>query len=151
MKAKFFLGLLLVIFFALTTYVFLAYYYSAPKNIQVEHQLVLSQKKSIEKEESWLFSLLKSQKNYTYPATEIKVNVDFKSLAERSESTKLVIKDLDDYKFFCLNEVLKEENVEYAYEQAGNLANIIIYLPEGLKRKQIIQDLRHYEIEYIAQ
>lgn len=151
MKANFFLGLLLVAFFALTTYVFLAYYYSAPKDIQVEHQPILSQKKSIEKEESWLFSLLKSPKNYTYPATEIKVNVDFKSLTERSESTKLVIKDLDDYKFFCLNEVLKEEDVEYAYEQVGNLANIIIYLPEGSKRKQIIQDLSHYEIEYTAQ
>lgn len=151
MKVKIFLGLVLVVIFALTTYTFLVYYYSTPEDVRVIHQPLSFQKKSVEKEDSWLSSLLKSPKSYAYPATEIKVNVNFKSLGEKSDSTQLVVKDLDDYKFFCLNEVLKEEKIEYAYEQAGDLVNIVIYLPKGSRKKQIIQELKHYEIQYTVQ
>lgn len=152
MKVKIFLGLVLVVIFALTTYTFLVYYYSTSEDVQVIHQPLSFQKKSVEKEDSWLSSLLKSPKSYAYPATEMKVNVNFKSLEEKSDSTELVVKNLDDYKFFCLNEVLKEKEIEYAYEQAGNLVNIIIYLPnKGSRKEQIIQELKYYEIQYTIQ
>ncbi|WP_219349822.1 hypothetical protein [Helicobacter sp. 13S00482-2] len=105
----------------------------------------------IEHDKSWLKDSLKNFKPYTYPATEIKIHMDFKSPDDKSIPTKLVIDNLDEYKFFCLNEILKEKKLEFAYYQAKNSTNIVIFLPSDKRRNQIMQDLKYYEIQYKLQ
>lgn len=100
---------------------------------------------------SWLEESLKNSKSYTYPATEIKIRMDFRSPDDKSIPTKLVIDNLDDYKFFCLGEVLKEQKLEFAYYQSKNSTNIVVFLPSDKRRNQIMKDLKYFKIPYQLQ
>ncbi|PAF42563.1 hypothetical protein [Helicobacter sp. 11S03491-1] len=151
-KAKLLLGILLIAIFALLFYILFLYYRSLPKNTyQIARTTHIPQKQNIKKDHSWLESLLKKPQSYSYPATEIKIGVHFKSPNEKANLTRLIVNHLDDYKFFCLNEVLKEENIDFAYYQSNDSINIVIFLPNDSRKKQIMQDLKYYEIQYKVQ
>ncbi|PAF47000.1 hypothetical protein BKH41_08205 [Helicobacter sp. 12S02232-10] len=152
MKAKLLFGFLLIVIFALSVYILFFYYTSIPKDtFNINHNESAVEKNKIQGETLWLQSLLTKSQNYSYPATEIKIGVNFRSPNEKINPTKLVIQHLDNYKFFCLNEVLKQEKIEFAYYQTGNSIDIVIFLPNDSRKKQIIEDLKHYEIQYKAQ
>ncbi|PAF52618.1 hypothetical protein [Helicobacter sp. 13S00477-4] len=104
-----------------------------------------------ENEPSWLPNFAQKPLPYSYPATEIKIGVEFKNSNEKNSATKIIINQLDDYKFSCLNEVFKEEKVEFAYYQSKDSINMIVFLPSNRKKEQILQDLRYYEIQYKLQ
>ncbi|MDU7693070.1 MAG: hypothetical protein E7K04_02360 [Helicobacter sp.] len=91
-------------------------------------------------------------KDISLPVSEKSFKVEFQSDEQRAKN-QIVIKNIDEEMLFCLREVFKDEEVNYAYHQSGNdLKNqsldLIIY-PEN-KLSHIKALLNYYEIKIDA-
>lgn len=156
MKLKLLLGFCLIIILSLSVYMIGVFYIHYKASIKTDDTIPKTHiQKDVgslsDSDNSWLEDSLKNSKSYIYPATEIKIHMDFRSPNDKSIPTKLVINNLDDYKFFCLGEVLKEQKLEFAYYQSKNSTNIVVFLPSDKRRNQIMEDLKYFKIPYQLQ
>ncbi|AFI05551.1 hypothetical protein [Helicobacter cetorum] len=88
-----------------------------------------------------------TQESTNYPVVEHHFEVSFEK--KDFKYSKLIIKDLEKYQFLCLKEILKQEKIDYAYDNTPNQSNLIIYLDES-KRESFLDDLDYYKIRYHA-
>ncbi len=94
-----------------------------------------------------LFQNLDAQEVINYPVVEHHFEIPFEE--KKREYSKLIIKDLKDYQWWCLKEILKKEQIDYAYDSTKNQPNLIIYLDEN-KKERLLADLDYYKIRYHA-
>ncbi|MFP6168517.1 hypothetical protein ACLGBK_06775 [Helicobacter pylori] len=87
------------------------------------------------------------QEVINYPVVEHHFEIPFEE--KKREYSKLIIKDLKDYQWWCLKEILKKEQIDYAYDNTKNQPNLIIYLDEN-KKERLLADLDYYKIRYHA-
>ncbi|WQZ76326.1 hypothetical protein KVJ64_01040 [Helicobacter pylori] len=87
------------------------------------------------------------QEVINYPVIEHHFEIPFEE--KKREYSKLIIKDLKDYQWWCLKEILKKEQIDYAYDNTKNQPNLIIYLDEN-KKERLLADLDYYKIRYHA-
>ncbi|GAA7644078.1 hypothetical protein ckin59_09510 [Helicobacter pylori] len=90
---------------------------------------------------------LDAQESINYPVIEHHFEIPFEE--KKREYSKLIIKDLKDYQWWCLKEILKKERIDYAYDNTKNQPNLIIYLDEN-KKERFLADLDYYKIRYHA-
>ncbi|WP_024113975.1 hypothetical protein [Helicobacter pylori] len=90
---------------------------------------------------------LDAQEVINYPVIEHHFEIPFEE--KKREYSKLIIKDLKGYQFLCLKEILKKEQIDYAYDNTKNQSNLIIYLDEN-KKERFLADLDYYKIRYHA-
>ncbi|WRF60249.1 hypothetical protein FNE50_05050 [Helicobacter pylori] len=90
---------------------------------------------------------LDAQESINYPVVEHYFEIPFEE--KKREYSKLIIKDLKDYQWWCLKEILKKEQIDYAYDNTKNQPNLIIYLDEN-KKERLLADLDYYRIRYHA-
>ncbi|RVZ96664.1 hypothetical protein [Helicobacter pylori] len=90
---------------------------------------------------------LDAQEVVNYPVIEHYFEIPFEE--KKREYSKLIIKDLKDYQWWCLKEILKKERIDYAYDNTKNQPNLIIYLDEN-KKERLLADLDYYKIRYHA-
>ncbi|WP_120904832.1 hypothetical protein [Helicobacter pylori] len=90
---------------------------------------------------------LDAQESINYPVIEHYFEIPFEE--KKREYSKLIIKDLKDYQWWCLKEILKKEQINYAYDSTKNQPNLIIYLDEN-KKERFLADLDYYKIRYHA-
>ncbi|GAA8410993.1 hypothetical protein HpNP44_12250 [Helicobacter pylori] len=90
---------------------------------------------------------LDAQEVINYPVIEHHFEIPFEE--KKREYSKLIIKDLKGYQFLCLKEILKNEQIDYAYDNTKNQPNLIIYLDEN-KKERFLADLDYYKIRYHA-
>ncbi|MCH4605742.1 hypothetical protein [Helicobacter pylori] len=90
---------------------------------------------------------LDAQEIINYPVIEHHFEIPFEE--KKREYSKLIIKDLKGYQFLCLKEILKKEQIDYAYDNTKNQPNLIIYLDEN-KKERFLADLDYYKIRYHA-
>ncbi|GAA7605572.1 hypothetical protein VN0052_07840 [Helicobacter pylori] len=90
---------------------------------------------------------LDAQESINYPVVEHYFEIPFEE--KKREYSKLIIKDLKDYQWWCLKEILKKEQIDYAYDSTKNQPNLIIYLDEN-KKERFLADLDYYKIRYHA-
>ncbi|ANH47110.1 hypothetical protein [Helicobacter pylori] len=89
---------------------------------------------------------LDAQEVINYPVIEHHFEIPFE---EKREYSKLIIKDLKGYQWWCLKEILKKEQIDYAYDSTKNQPNLIIYLDKN-KKERFLADLDYYKIRYHA-
>ncbi|GAA8064211.1 hypothetical protein HpDR60_17020 [Helicobacter pylori] len=87
------------------------------------------------------------QESINYPVIEHHFEIPFEE--KKREYSKLIIKDLKDYQWWCLKEILKKEQIDYAYDSTKNQPNLIIYLDKN-KKERFLADLDYYKIRYHA-
>ncbi|MCQ2921024.1 hypothetical protein JT092_00205 [Helicobacter pylori] len=87
------------------------------------------------------------QESINYPVVEHYFEIPFEE--KKREYSKLIIKDLKDYQWWCLKEILKKEQIDYAYDSTKNQPNLIIYLDKN-KKERFLADLDYYKIRYHA-
>ncbi len=87
------------------------------------------------------------QKVINYPVIEHHFEIPFEE--KKREYSKLIIKDLKGYQWWCLKEILKKEQIDYAYDNTKNQPNLIIYLDKN-KKERFLADLDYYKIRYHA-
>ncbi|WP_120866393.1 hypothetical protein [Helicobacter pylori] len=90
---------------------------------------------------------LDAQEVINYPVIEHHFEIPFEE--KKREYSKLIIKDLKGYQWWCLKEILKKEQIDYAYDSTKNQLNLIIYLDEN-KKERFLADLDYYKIRYHA-
>ncbi|MFP6277645.1 hypothetical protein ACLGD7_04400 [Helicobacter pylori] len=90
---------------------------------------------------------LDAQEVINYPVVEHYFEIPFEE--KKREYSKLIIKDLKDYQWWCLKEILKKEQIDYAYDNTKNQPNLIIYLDKN-KKERFLADLDYYKIRYHA-
>ncbi len=90
---------------------------------------------------------LDAQESINYPVVEHYFEIPFEE--KKREYSKLIIKDLKGYQWWCLKEILKKEQIDYAYDNTKNQPNLIIYLDEN-KKERLLADLDYYKIRYHA-
>ncbi|WP_181329421.1 hypothetical protein [Helicobacter pylori] len=90
---------------------------------------------------------LDAQEIINYPVIEHHFEIPFEE--KKREYSKLIIKDLKGYQFLCLKEILKKEQIDYAYDNTKNQPNLIIYLDKN-KKERFLADLDYYKIRYHA-
>ncbi len=91
---------------------------------------------------------LDAQESINYPVVEHYFEIPFEE--KKREYSKLIIKDLKDYQWWCLKEILKKEQIDYAYDSTKNQPNLIIYLLDENKKERLLADLDYYKIRYHA-
>ncbi len=90
---------------------------------------------------------LDAQEVINYPVIEHHFEIPFEE--KKREYSKLIIKDLKSYQWWCLKEILKKEQIDYAYDSTKNQPNLIIYLDKN-KKERFLADLDYYKIRYHA-
>ncbi|GAA9232692.1 hypothetical protein Taiwan907_11450 [Helicobacter pylori] len=90
---------------------------------------------------------LDAQEVTNYPVIEHHFEIPFEE--KKREYSKLIIKDLKGYQWWCLKEILKKEQIDYAYDNTKNQPNLIIYLDKN-KKERFLADLDYYKIRYHA-
>lgn len=101
-------------------------------------------------EKHWLDSAKDLDSNNVYPAQEFEVFIDFIDSSKQNVAKKLLIQAITKDEYMCLSEVLKEKNINFAYNNNQNHIDIIIYLPNDFKTSQnLMKELSYYDIAYI--
>ncbi|MBH0272646.1 hypothetical protein I6746_06880 [Helicobacter pylori] len=90
---------------------------------------------------------LDAQEVINYPVIEHHFEIPFEE--KKREYSKIIIKDLKGYQWWCLKEILKKEQIDYAYDSTKNQPNLIIYLDKN-KKERFLADLDYYKIRYHA-
>ncbi|ANV97797.1 hypothetical protein BBW65_02805 [Helicobacter enhydrae] len=101
-------------------------------------------------EKGWIDAIAnQKQKSYIYPTNELMMKFNFKSNQE--DPLRLIVDDLSEYRFYCLNQVLSNNQVEYAYYRKGKTIQLVVFLNDEIKRKKILEDFKYYQISYSIQ
>lgn len=95
--------------------------------------------------ESWSAIFAKKEvPHYRYPVPEMFLALDF---SPKSYTDILQISNLDEYKFFCLKEILKSNNIKFIYKIVRQKATLEIAL-DSAKKGKLLSDLARYNIDY---
>ena len=62
--------------------------------------------------------------------------------------TVIEIKDLDEYKYFCIAQVLKQNKLESTYYKSGEVLRLMVFIDDELVLQKFLQDLQYYRIQY---
>lgn len=86
---------------------------------------------------------------YLYPAPELHVKLDFpKDSLAALKTFRVVVGELDPYRFFCLNQVLLAHGIDYAYYKAGGDIRLIVTTKDEAYLRSVLKELQRYEITY---
>lgn len=95
--------------------------------------------------ESWSSIFAKKEvPHYRYPVPEMFLALDF---SPKRYTDILQISNLDEYKFFCLKEILKSNNIKFTYKIVRQKATLEIAL-DSANREKLFSDLARYNIHY---
>lgn len=87
-------------------------------------------------------------KDFAYPATELQIKLDLVGHMEHEKVYRIVIGDVDSYKFFCINQVLSSNGIKYSYYRTDGFVRLIIATSDRKYMEQVLSELEDYGIEY---
>lgn len=99
----------------------------------------------------WIQNTEKTTKasSFQFPTNVLDINIEIKRESDlKIDPTKIVVKNLDDYKFFCLNEILRQKHVDFSYFKNNDSLHLLLFIPDEAKRKLLLKDFEYYGIEY---
>ncbi len=77
------------------------------------------------------------------------INIEVKRYEDlKTDYTKVLVKNLDDYKFFCLNEILRQKHIDFSYFKHKDTLDLLLFMPNEAQREMILNDFKYYGIEY---
>lgn len=99
--------------------------------------------------DNWILKLKDTEgKNYTYPVSEIQISLQEEKPGLDEKFYKVVIDGLDGYKFFCVNQVLSANNINYSFYKEEGLVKLVIASPSYKNLKGVMDTIREYGIDY---
>lgn len=103
----------------------------------------------IEHDDMWLRDFTTySNDSFQYPATELFVKFDFAKNPQDNAIRSIEIKDLDEYKYFCVAQVLKQNKLESTYYKSGDVLRLMVFIDNDTILQKFLQDLQYYRIQY---
>ena len=71
--------------------------------------------------------------------------------SKQSIPSAISISELDEYKFACVKQVLRQNNIESAYYKSGNTLKLVVLLTDEAMYKRLLADLQYYRLNYSVQ
>ncbi|RDU56366.1 hypothetical protein CQA49_01515 [Helicobacter sp. MIT 00-7814] len=105
-----------------------------------------------EDSQAWLegFSDATAQnQTFQYPATELFVKFDFADENDTKSIRSIEIEELDEYKYFCVAQVLKQHKLESTYYKMGEKLRLMVFIEDSAVLKKFLEDLDYYRIQYV--
>lgn len=99
----------------------------------------------------WLDRLSgQDEREFIYPASELQVKLLFADELKQSskEIFRVSVGVINDYQFFCINQVLGAYNIEYSYYKIGESISLVVATEDENYLRSVLEKLRHYEINY---
>jgi len=110
--------------------------------LKIAKEVVVEKPKQI-----WLEQFSKTQlQDYSYPVTEILVQVDLNKKLIIKTIYKLSAKDLDPYQVFCLKEELKQHKLRSYLKKERYNIELLIYSQDKKRLTSLVQSLKNYNI-----
>ena len=102
-------------------------------------------------ESEWVDRLSgKNEREFIYPASELQVKLLY--AGETKKDTKEVFKVsvgvINDYQFFCINQVFGAHNIEYSYYKIGENIWLVVATEDEKYLRRVLEKLKHYAIHY---
>lgn len=100
---------------------------------------------------AWIENARQKAKDSTYqfPSNILDIGVDVKQYQDlKMDYTKVVVKNLDDYKFLCLNQILRQNRIDFSYFKKQDSLDLLLLIPDKAKREAILNDFAYYNIDY---
>ncbi len=96
----------------------------------------------------WLDKLAKERKpDFSYPVSEMEIELPLKAPIKKRIYYRLLVKDLDPYKRFCLKQLLKREGVRYAMFRKKTEGVLVINDLNRKQLKKVIELIREYDVD----
>jgi len=121
-----------------------------PQSDEVRTSLLLETNDSFNfKTNDWINRLKESKKSdFIYPVSEIEIALKEDTPELDKKFYRVVIDELDGYKFFCVNQVLSANNINYSFYKDGGLVKLIIASADYKELRNIMETVKEYGIEY---
>ncbi|MCH5323507.1 MAG: hypothetical protein J1E31_08055 [Helicobacter sp.] len=100
---------------------------------------------------SWIERFSKNNDiQYFYPATELQVKFLFADNLSRpvKQIFRVSVGIINDYQFFCINQILNAHNIEYSYYKVGENIWLVVATEDENYLRNVLDKLKHYEINY---
>lgn len=102
-------------------------------------------------ESEWVDRLSgQNEREFIYPASELQVKLLYAS--ETKKDTKDVFRVsvgvINDYQFFCINQVFGAHNIEYSYYKIGENIWLVVATEDEKYLRRVLEKLKHYAIHY---
>ncbi|MDE5602460.1 MAG: hypothetical protein K2I71_00850 [Helicobacter sp.] len=93
----------------------------------------------------------KSSSPFVYPAPVMQVKLLLEDDVQKSneEAFRVSVGVIDDYQFFCMNQVLSAHKIKYSYYKVGETIWLIVLTQDESYLRSVLDKLKHYEINYI--
>lgn len=86
--------------------------------------------------------------DFIYPALELDISFDLASLEKRQKQFRVFMEEMDSYKFFCLNQVLTSNGINYAFYKNGKGIQLMVSAKSEEFLSSVLEQLKRYDIEY---
>ncbi|MCF6201211.1 MAG: hypothetical protein L3J42_03665 [Hydrogenimonas sp.] len=101
-----------------------------------------------DKSSRWLQELAGREKpSYSYAVTEMEISLPLKKRSESRVGYKLILGNLDDYKMFCVKQLLERKGVDYSAYRRDGRALLIVHDIDKKREKEISSLLKDYDIK----
>lgn len=101
---------------------------------------------------AWVSRLAMQDKaEYIYPAPEMQVKLMLSSEMEQEQESKIYrvsVGVIDEYQFFCINQVLSAHKIKYSYYKVGDHIWLLVASNNQDYLHNVLEKLKHYEINY---
>jgi hypothetical protein len=129
-------------------------YRYANQNEQISYTSPL-EKRPLERREKkpsigakWLEDLAEKRRpSYAYAVSEMEIDLPLKRKPEPHTAYRLILKHLDNYKMFCIRQLLEQNGIDYAIyrEKENGILTVHNLSKEGLDR--IVKMVKKYDID----
>jgi len=120
---------------------------SSPEFHKSENLSLSDKKVKKESKVLWLDSFSKnSVKSYSYPVTEVYLEIDLDEKINNTITYELSASLLDQYQLFCLKEELKRHKLRYNLKKYNDRVELFIYSQNRKSLNSLVKVLKDYKI-----
>ncbi len=96
----------------------------------------------------WLRDMaLKEKPTYSYAVSEMELSLPLKKGVLPKTSFRLTLSNLDDYKMFCIKQLLEREGVDYSVYRRAGKALLVVHDIEKKRLNKISRLVKEYDVE----
>lgn len=102
-------------------------------------------------ESEWVDRLSgKNEREFIYPASELQVKLLYADEIKKDtkEVFRVSVGVINDYQFFCINQVFGAHNIEYSYYKIGDNIWLVVATEDEKYLRSVLEKLKHYAIHY---
>jgi hypothetical protein len=124
---------------------------SVPIDIEIDKKQIKNKREIVlNKEKGWMdkFAKIKND-NFKYPVNEISIKLNPMFEIDKKFLYKITADNINEYKFFCINQILLKNNIKFSFFKRGSSINLMIFIKNKKILDDILIDIERYEIDFI--